>query len=181
MVNEIGNPIPIGNYIKDTFSEEQLKNPNLYTQVERKIIYQLGQDIAKWGVVVPFSLAGNQKSVNSILNMFDGDGSTYWEIQQTGAASATSTFIMDFSISVEIRGILMSYLWNAGAAGVKNIKIYTSNDGINYNLVKDRTSGASDEWHDEVFPTTTIRSFKFEVTMSNIGSTTQIYQLSFIV
>lgn len=175
--------VPLSGYIPANvkIDPKDQVNPSYYNiqQAKKQIIYTYGDDVSRWAVIQPFQL--NHTPTNSILSMFDQDSTTYYQLGNASAPAATTSIVLDFGILLDLRGVILSFFFNSGSAGVKTLASYYTQDGTNWILINSTTSGTADEYHDHILTNTPIRAFKFDVTSSNLGSNTRISQLSFIV
>ena len=52
-----------------------------HTDIIRSVItYNYGENISRWAAILPWTFGGNHYGINSILNVTDGDGTTYYAI-----------------------------------------------------------------------------------------------------
>lgn len=149
-------------------------------QVESNVLpvpelnFTWGQDIAKWGVILPFSIPAALTPEGTLLALYDSNASTYWKVGQSAPSNnATMTIIFDFGRLLKIRGSIMS-IYIRGASSIQcdaNAVWSYSQDGENYTTIDSESiSGVQAKDADFLQGEATVRYFKMVYTQVGGGS-----------
>ena len=149
--------------------------------------YNYGEDIAKWGAIQPFT--NNHVTQGSLLNMFDADSTTYFELQDSGAGTQTTTIILDFGKLLEIRGVFVSagLVLDSLGGGSQTLTTSFSLDGSNYTQIDTDTNSTvpGEVKVDHLSATRYIRTLKLVISTNAVGPANdervRIYQVMVIV
>lgn len=150
-----------------------------------ELVYRYGEDISKWGVILPFTK--NHTSTGTILTMFDDNGDTYYKFNTTDGGTNNTTIIIDFGKILEVRGYIATVALTVNGATAIFKTDYTLDGTTWTNLATSTLTAAGavvDNFYDQVAALTRLRSIRisFEST-NNPGSDKicKIYQVKVIV
>jgi len=173
--------VPLSGYIptNQVINPKDIINPNSLSTTQSILTYNYGEDISRWAVIPPFTL--NHDQTNSILTLFDNDSTTFYQLSGNAAGSKITTIILDFGKTLQIRGFILSFSFDAAAAASKTVDSQYSIDGSTYQTIASTTNDGTLKFYDHLGVISAVRYIKITLTSSSIGNTTKFYQLMTIV
>jgi hypothetical protein len=152
------------------------ENKALETQniIRNVLEYKYGEDISRWFVIPPFIFAGDTLATGSILSLFDGLSSTYYQLDITDGSTETTSIILDLGKPLDLRGAIFSFTINAGTTGTRTVTSSYTQDGTTWIQIDSTNQTANfTYYYDHLIrfflnePTSRgIRAFKIDYTTS---------------